>query len=638
MTRSDAQAGPGLRSRVAAYLGHRLFPFAVMVLAFVATMHVVTVGTAADDWLHQLYAAPKAQLNGLTPRPWDLFVFATGDPQDNWALMDSGVFPWWTDPQAKLAFFRPVAVFFHRLDGWLWADYPAMMHGHSLAWFLLGLWIVSSTFRLWLSQAKSHAPLVVAGLAFWLFALDDARGPTLGWIANRNALLSLTLGASTLLLHARATQRDAHPWDKNLAYGLWGVTLLCGEASLGFLPYLIGYTIWIDKREPRDRYIRLVPYIILAGSYLLLRHSLGYGAFSSDFYIDPILEPLAYLKHALERIPILMASCLVGVWSDIPAGLGVAHPTSTFYWAIGCTLVTLPVVVLGWPFWRQCSACKTFGLGFIGNIVLCATTFPADRILGITHLGSSVLLATLVWQGTRSLRRWSAAHLGVWTLLVIHAVASPAWLPARVLSMQYAVRPIQRVHASLPAQDDLLDHTLVLLNPPSDPQASYFMIYRLAHGLARPERLRWLSAGPTALSITRLDERTLRLVQDQGFLPRMSERMLHSSERPFMVGDEINLTGLRITIEALTEDHRPAQVRFTFDRPLEDPHFLWARWDGLRFVPYRPPRVGAPDKLPAHDVLDAFAPLPDTLTHSPNAVQSLEQWRRAATASQTRLP
>lgn len=614
--------------RISRLLAWRGFPFLVIGLALLACFQVLGLDTAADDWLHQLYGAPTAQLEGLKPRPWNIFVFADGDPASNRALIDAGVFPWWTDPQAKLSFFRPLAVFFARIDGWLWADHPVMMHLHSLLWFGLAIYALSQCYRRWIGDSIVHCGPAIAGLALWIFALDDARGPTVGWLANRNALIALALGASTLWLHARSLQSDAKGGDKAVALALWGLALLAGESALGYLGYLLAHAIWLQKGTKISRALTFSPYLALALAYVTLRNALGYGSFSSDFYLNPLTNLEGFVSQAWQRIPILLASSLAGIWSDIPAGIGTAYPGAMLYLIPACLFAVGLVIYFGWPAWRNEPVAKVFAVGTLASTILCAGTFPADRILCPVSLGSSGLLALSIWRGLQSAQGLWGRKGAAWALILVHVVISPAFLPARSLSMEYATRPVMRVHQSLPADDALEDHTLILINPPSDPQASYFMIYRVAKGLARPKHFRWLFAGATPLAITRLDARTLRIVPTEGFLPGMSERMLRSVDRPFAVGDEIELQGLRITIEALTDDGRPAKARYHFDRPLEDPHFLWARWDGKGFVPYQPPRVGAPDHLTGHDLLRSFDPLP-ALAPS----RTVQDWQQEARES-----
>lgn len=616
-------------NRVSRLLAWRGFPFLVIALALLACYQILGLDTAADDWLHQLYGAPTAQVEGLDPRPWDIFVFADGQPATNHALINAGIFPWWTDPQAKLAFFRPLSVFFTRVDSWFWADYPVMMHLHSLLWFGLALYALSQCYRRWIGDSIPQCGPAMAGLALWIFALDDARGPTVGWIANRNALIALSLGASTLWMHARALQSDAQPGDKAVALGIWGLALLAGESALGYLGYLAGHAIWLQKGPRLSRALSFAPYVAIALLYVVLRNFFGYGSFSSDCYLNPLTNFEGYIEQSWTRIPFLLASGLAGIWSDVPAGLATVYPSSLVYLVPGCLLAIGLVVYAGWPFWRNEPAAKAFALGSFCATLLCAATFPADRIMCPVSVGTAGLLAIAIWRGCAQPQGFWSRRGAMWLLFVLHALLGPACLPARSLSMNYATRPITRVHQSLPSDDALEDHTLILLNPPTDPQASFFMIYRLAKGLARPKHLRWLSAGATALSVTRLDAHTLRLVPAEGFLPTTSERMLRSLSRPFSVGDEIELDGLRITIESLTPDGRPAQVRCQFDRALEDPHFLWARWDGKQFVPYQPPRVGAPDSLPGHPILQSFDPLPSP----PPPAWKVADWQQKARSS-----
>lgn len=624
MSSTESKDDSGLRARLARILASRYFYWFVLTASLLACAPVLNTGLATDDWLHLLYSAPSAQIEGLDPRPWDLFRFADGVPEHNHALIESGFYPWWTDLQAKIRFFRPLSVFFHRIDSWLWPDRVQLMHLHSLAWFGLALLAVGATYRRWLQHPSARWGGAVSGLAFFLFALDDARGPTLGWIANRNALISLCAGTGTLWLHARAFQSDARRWDRLWALALWCGALAAGESGLGALAYLAGFVLFIQKGPLRSRVLSFAPYFGIALAYLAIRHELGYGVFSSDFYIDPLQQPIRYLQAALTRVPMLLSSCLAGIWSDIPAGDSFFFPEHKYFLAGGSALISILVIWLGWKHWRNDPASRAMGLGLFGNLLLCATTFPGDRVLGLAGLGASALLAQAIWGSTAAVPAWGLRRIAGWILFFIHGIAAPAFLPARVRSMEYASRPIMHVHTSLPDQNALMDHTLILVNPPSDAQVSYFVAFRLAQGLALPASLRWLGAGSGPWTVSRLDERTLRMVNRDGFLNSVSERMMHSIHRPFHVGQEIELTNLRITIETLTPDARPLQVRFTFEHPLEDPRYLWAKWEGKGFVTYQPPRIGAPDQLPAQNLMLGLDPLPTPLPPTP----SLHDWLR----------
>lgn len=608
------------------WLSNPVFAYVVLALGCIANLGALGVGWTMDDWLHQLYQAPYDQLEGLQSQPWDLFVFANGDPQRNQALIDSGIFPWWAHSEAKLAFFRPLSVFFHRLDYWLWPNHPELMYTHSLVWLLAATALTFFCARRWLGDTVANHGLSVAGLSLWLFALDDARGPAVGWIANRNALIALTLGLGTMLVYRRAQQADARKWDTKIAWILWLFTLLAGESGIAALGFLVGHALFLESEPPLKRLLRLAPYLAIFCLYLLLYSALGYGSASSDFYLSPLTRPGGFLAACLVRVPIILGALFGGGWSDLPAGLSVIYPGSAIYWSLGLALVFALVAWLAWPYWASQAAAKAMACGTALSVLLAACTFPADRSLGFAGVGASSLLAIYFWQALHHRGLPLLRRLALWLLIIVHAVVAPAWLPARARSMEYASRPIQHIHRSLPQGQALVDHTMVLLNPPTDPQAAFFTLYRLSKGYTTARSIRWLSSGTTALTVERVDPHTLRLTPDEGFLPRMSERMLRSIAQPFRIGEQIRTKGLRMTIDQITNDGRPAQVRMRFDRPLEDPHYLWARWNGHSFVPYHPPQIGAPDRLAATDIQSIFRELPK----APPVPPTLEDWHAKA--------
>jgi hypothetical protein len=73
---------------------------------------------------------------------------------------------------------------------------------------------------------------------------------------------------------------------------------------------------------------------------------------------------------------------------------------------------------------------------------------------------------------------------------------------------------------------------------------------------------------------------------------------VRSPRFPFQPGDEVILEDLTVTVESVTDDHRPLAVRFTFEQPLEDTRYLWLQWEKGGFIPYIPPAIGETQTLP----------------------------------------
>lgn len=63
--------------------------------------------------------------------------------------------------------------------------------------------------------------------------------------------------------------------------------------------------------------------------------------------------------------------------------------------------------------------------------------------------------------------------------------------------------------------------------------------------------------------------------------------------------------GMSAAVVEITPDGRPKRVRFRFDHALDDPSLRWVRWDGLGFVPVRPPAIGESAPVPTIDVMAA---------------------------------
>src|SRR6185436_4269008 len=97
-----------------------------------------------------------------------------------------------------ISLYRPVSAATHQLDAWLWPDSAFLQHAHSLAWAFALVLAVTALYRCVMGVTT------VAGLAALLYAVDQAHGFAIGWIANRNAIVCAVFGVLALLAHVRA--------------------------------------------------------------------------------------------------------------------------------------------------------------------------------------------------------------------------------------------------------------------------------------------------------------------------------------------------------------------------------------------------------------------------------------------------
>jgi hypothetical protein len=122
--------------------------------------------------------------------------------------------------------------------------------------------------------------------------------------------------------------------------------------------------------------------------------------------------------------------------------------------------------------------------------------------------------------------------------------------------------------------------------------ANYLVLRREMDGLSVPRHMRVLAPAIPSVTIRRLDERTLAIAPEGGYLRFPLDQVFRNEIRRFRSGDQVKLTGMTVTIDSLTADGRPDVATFRFDVPLESPSLLWLCFRGGGFEPFSPPAVG----------------------------------------------
>ncbi len=598
-------------ARIKGWLGARWAPVVIIAVGLALAAPALTAGFAGDDHLHRLLSRDDPGIDGLRTRRLDLFVFVSGDRAKTHRLMDAGMLPWWTDPDAKLAFMRPLSSLTHAVDLALWPDSPTVMLAHNLVWFGLALVMV------WLLFRRFIRARWIAGLALLLYAVDDAHGPPVGWIANRNAMIALALAIPVLLVHDR-WRRDGWRPGRWLGPALLIPALLAGESSLAIGAYLVAHAIHLDRGTWRARAAALAPYLAVVVVWRAFYQALGYGVHGSGIYIDPGAEPLAFLAAAAARLPLLLLGQFALPWSDLASlyplmGDGIYDAV-----VIGAVVAIVLLAVVLAPLVRDDPTSRFFATGMLLAAVPVCSTFPADRLLWFVGIGGMGLVASLFAAasfdrarlGRTRIRRGGAIAAAV-ILALVHLVLAPPFLALRSRSMVTVGGMLDLANDTIPRRPDIREKTVILVNAPADPFAAYVQIIRHSRGEPAPARLRWLATGMSAVNLERVDARTLRVTPEGGFLRYDLDRMVRNRQRPFEVGERIRLTGLTIEITSLTKDGRPGSILARFETELGDPQLEWLRWDEVGFVPYTPPAVGRSERLPRVDfarILDGSSP------------------------------
>ena len=586
-----------LLERAPDWLDRKWVPWATIFLALLLVSPCLSVGWALDDYIHLARLDPSVEIPGFAHAPLDLFSFVSGDPDQRRALRETGFLPWWAAPDLRASFWRPLASLTHLLDYWLRPRSALLGHAHSMLWFAALLAVLLALYR------RFHVAWV-AHLALLLYAVDDARGMAVGWIANRNALIAATLAFAALLAHDRA-RRDGWRLGAWLAPALYGAALLGGEVALAVTAYLFAHALFIDRGSLARRLGRLWPYAALSVAWFAAYRALGYGASGGGLYIDPT-EGLPYLRAVVERLPVLLAAQVGIVPSDVWPGVS----RSAQLIVLGLALATVTIVAVVFvPVLRRQPVCRFWVLGAVLSLPPLCATFPADRLLVFAGVGAMAALALLMAEALdpdtppapgRATRVVGRIVLPL--LVVTHLVIAPLLLPLRALTMTLSNRFIDGIDVSIPRGKEVRDKTLVIVNAPLDFLPLWYIpAKRAVLHVPRPRSIRLLASGITEIHLYRLDSNTLRVRPGEGFLRGEGHRTLRGSSRPFHPGDEVSLSDLHVQVEEVSPDGRPTRADITFDVPLDDPSLLWMQWEGAALASYSPPAVAESDVLPPID-------------------------------------
>ena len=575
---------------------HRYLPVMVALLAVVLTLPSLTVGWLGDDYWHRLFFCGKDigldQTMNPTEYPLDIFRFMTGDPEHIAKLREIGI-PWWTYEKVRGAFWRPVTAVTHWLDYQLWPENPVWMHGQSVLWYGLLALVVAIYYR------RLMGVTWAAGLAGLLYAIDDARGTPVGFLANRNILICAFFGILALIAHDRWRHGGKHRWAV-VAVLLLLVSLLAKESGISVCAYLIAYALFIDSGSWRGRAASLAPYLVVIIVWRLVWTELGYGVYGLGGYVDPLQDPVHFIQALITRAPVL----LLGQWALPPADVYIIAGVNRAALIIGA-LIVMVLVGIGLIPLLQLNRISRFWLtGMILSVVPICSTFPSDRMLIFVGIGAMGLLGQFicsVWgrdkiQINNFLHRWLVVVLGV-IFILIHLVEAPPVLMHRSANPFGSRKLIHAYMVDVEMDKSVEQQDVIVVNPPVPLMVAYMPVMRAFAGEPVPRRVRTLSSGGTDVQVYRRGEKCLVVRPRGGYFTFYFDKLFRNEQHPLKLNEKIMMNGMTAEVTEITDDKRPAEAAFYFDVPLEDKSLRWLQWKEGKFVPFVPPPVGEQAEL-----------------------------------------
>ena len=592
------------------------------------------VDYAADDFWQ---IAALEGLLGPESSPLDLYVFADDDPEGTRAHVERGSLPWWTTPGWQFAMIRPLSSLTIALDHWLLPRAVYAHHLHSLAWLVL-VWLVS---YVWLRDLCGP---VVGLVALAGFTIDDSVGLTLGWVANRCALVSMCFAMAALVVHQRRTglacggggaaPRDPRAWTLELA--LWFFAFAGSEYATCAVAYLVAMQIFLARTTPRQRLRDMGPSLLMTIAFVAMFSLLGGSASGLAEYADPIHNPGRYLSELGHKIPRLVAETWLSVGGD---SKWILSRLDRWPWLPGresAWLISLPTrpwrhaliaaiavgVALPW------GAAAARGLTperrrlvlalVVGSVLSClplSSTVPQTRLLVFPSLGPALALVLLLQGGVA---RWRLATGGVSRLVATASCVAVLGLlyvdlveDARRMRWQTdIVRRAQlqlRYHlstrdVSAPEVDDA--HVVVISAPGFILGVHGLSMHHVYSG-RRPASFHTLTYGQRACLLRRTSASSFELdAVGVPFMTDIDERSFRRVSQALEVGAPVDVGLFEASVLRARGEGEVDALRFDFDRPLEDRSliFVTSTSTGLRRLELPP--VGGSVLVPLPRMLE----------------------------------
>ncbi|MCB9683576.1 MAG: hypothetical protein H6735_00885 [Alphaproteobacteria bacterium] len=585
-------------------LWERLGPRGLVIAAVLLCSPMLFTGFQLDD------VVQRALLESPDFVAMDMFRFVR-TPADVAARQHEALLPWWSDPNLKLAFFRPVTAWTHLVDGWVAPTFFPWHALHTAAWFAVACLGAAAIYRKALGE-KAGAAILFATVAF---VLDDAHGMTLGWLANRNAVIAAAFGTWAVASHLSGRRA--------LAALLLGLSLCSSEAGVATVGYLLAAALFVDHR--RDRWKALI-YVLPVGLWAAAWIQGGYGGAHNDGYFDALGQPRAFASLVLERAPMLWGSAwtvsFVDLWMLLGPRLGHELARAALVLLVPIAWVCWPLVKAVWPTHANphpdlvpSRGARFLLAGSLLAVVPVCATLPSSRLLLMTGIGVSGLVGSLAAALARGeLGRWRTPVVGL--LLAVHGLLSPVLLPLALLNVRVFDTLTAGAWSDVLVDAGAAEADAIALQAPVGLFAGYLPFARRLRGEPGPAHLYAIAPSLQRSVVERIDERTLRMQVDRGVAPpaggvrELPESGTHISAQwldrtltdgcPHYDGDVVDMGPFEVRVVEPLPDGRPATFDLVFDAPLEDPSLRFVVFVDGHAREWTPIPVGGTDILPAN--------------------------------------
>ncbi len=565
-----------------------LTPLSIIALTFVLCTPALFAGYFGDDYMHHALLQESSPIQ----KPQDLsilglFSFVNGDSARTLQLMDLGLLPWWTNPDLKYAFWRPISEITHWLDHKLWPSSPELMHAQNIAWYLLLLYLVHVLFKVSLPSKASVLSASAPLLAMLIYGLDSSHGFTVSWIANRNALIATTFGVSSLIFYIRWRNKD-HYNNYILSLVFLCLSLLSAEFGISTCAYLGAFAIFMDKNGPIKGLTYILPHAALTGLWWLIYKVGNFGAANADaYYLDPIASPILFLSTLGERLIALIGS----QWGLIPAEVfGFIGPSNQVIanvaLTVGAVFISLTLLLLT-PLLKQYAHLRFWFFGMLFAALPVCSAAPHDRVLLFIGLGGSYCAAAIIIAALKHTQELygnlaPVAKLTAYPFALTHLILAPLLMPlmsysTKIWSAQLDLAPA--LFSGINATKEYIENKqIILFNVPIG-SALAITTTRVVKNLPLPNKLWVISTTSSETTVTRKSDNQILASKPSGFITGPEQATRNLLSKPIKIGDKVMLNGISIETIKVSDQGHPTEILLTFKNSLDDPNMMLLNWN-----------------------------------------------------------
>lgn len=291
---------------------------------------------------------------------------------------------------SRVRYYRPLTSILHVLE---YRCFGANPLGYKAVNVVLNGLVVVCAFLL------VRAVSVKIGLAFLaalLYAALPARGEVVYWAYSDSHILLALFSLLTFLAY--------HHRRYGTAFLLMTMALLFQEGAVLLLVILAGYE-WLivgAQRKDAPSFRRLLPFMLLTGGYLMLRHFAAGALPHSPLPVNDLLRGAAFLSVKFLKIlfvpdaPVTMYLYTPGMFA---AGMGVG---------LGILLIAGMLALVGFGLWY---ASKPAFFWYSWFFVWIAVSFNIGSYANFLMNEKSIYLASL---GVCVLLAWAVCSMGKW--------------------------------------------------------------------------------------------------------------------------------------------------------------------------------------------------------------------------------